>query len=238
MTYLKKNNLKNIKLLSHLSESELMNFKRQIRWWNVASGKSIIHKESDNRDVFFVLAGSVRVVNYSSSGREIALANFKVGEYFGEIAAIDGKPRSANAIAVSDCVLASIAPSIFRSLIKYNSNISMEVMKRFAQIIRIADERIMDLSTLKVVQRVYIELLKMVERDVAAPELWVIRPMLSHSAIASHVGTTRETVARVLGQLAQAKIVERKSKALYIRNKKRLEELAEQSNPEGMISPS
>ena len=61
--------------------------------------------------------------------------------------------------------------------------------------------------------------------------------MLSHSEIASRASTTRETVARVLGQLAQAGIVERKSKALYVRDKERLERLAELSSPEGMVMP-
>jgi len=90
---------------------------------------------------------------------------------------------------------------------------------------------------LRAVQRVYVELIRLTDRDVAVPDLWVIRPMLSHSEIASRASTTRETVARVLGQLAHAGIVERKSKALYIRDKERLERLAELSSPDGMVTP-
>ena len=68
----------------------------------------------------------------------------------------------------------------------------------------------MDLSTLKAVQRVYVELLRRTKRDTAVPDLWVIRPMPSHSLIASLAGTTRETVARVVSNLSDAKIVEKK----------------------------
>ncbi len=49
--------------------------------------------------------------------------------------------------------------------------------------------------------------------------------------IASRAGTTRETVARVLGQLTTAGIVERKAKTLYVRDRARLEFLADASDP-------
>lgn len=113
----------------------------------------------------------------------------------------------------------------------------MRVLQRLANIVRVADDRIMDLSTLRAVQRVYVELLRLTGPDSAVPNLWVIRPMLSHSEIASRANTIRETVARVLGQLALGKIVERKGKALYIRDRVRLELLAEATAPEALVHP-
>ena len=226
-----------IQLFENLPIKELRDVELQARWWQVGAGEQIIDRDSDNQDVFFVVRGSVRVVNYSSSGREIAFANFRQGDFFGEIAAIDGQRRSATVLSVTECELASIAPEIFRRLLNQHPSLAMLVLRRFAGIIRVADDRIMDLSTLRAVQRVYLELLRLVAPDSAVPGLWVIRPMLSHSVIASQAGTTRETVARVMGQLAAAKIVERKAKALYIRDKEALEKLAATLAPEGMIAP-
>ena len=237
MDNVKKNKLERIKLFSSISNADIEIIEKNVRFSSFQSGEQIIDRSSDNQEVFFVLKGSVKVVNFSSSGREIAFGNFNEGDFFGEISAIDGKPRSANVFAANDCELASLSPPVFHDLLIKYPTISSLVLERFAKIIRVADERIMDLSTLKVVQRVYIELLKMTDHDAAVPELWVIRPMLSHSEIASRVGTTRETVARVLGQLSEANIVERKSKALYVRNKEKLEQLAAATSPEGMVSP-
>lgn len=237
MASIQKNKLESVKLFNSISDDDLRTIEKSVRFSSFQTGDQIIDRNSDNQEVFFVLKGSVRVVNFSTSGREIAFGSFEEGDFFGEISAIDGKPRSANVFAVSECELASLSPPIFHKLLIKYPIISSLVLERFAKIIRVADERIMDLSTLKVVQRVYIELLKMTDHDVAVPELWVIRPMLSHSEIASRVGTTRETVARVLGQLSEAKIVEKKPKALYIRNKEKLEQLAAAASPEGMISP-
>ena len=70
-------------------------------------------------------------------------------------------------------------------LLNKNYQVSFLMLQRFAEMIRVSDERIMDLSTLRAVQRVYIELLRRTDKDIAVPELWVIRPMPSHSLIAS-----------------------------------------------------
>lgn len=227
--------LSKIKLLENSNKEELENLSNYGTLLNFISGEQIIDRNSENKDVFFVISGSVRVVNYSSSGREIAFAKFSEGDFFGEISAIDGKPRSANVVAIEDCTLVSIKKEYFIELLNSNSKISYFILKRFTEIIRISDERIMDLSTLRAVQRVYIELLRRTDKDIAAPELWVIRPMPSHSLIASLAGTTRETVARVLSNLSDARIVEKKSKALYIRDKDKLKELAEISNTQVSI---
>lgn len=229
--------LRGIELFVNLPPEEISALEARCKWNRYAAGEQILDRDSENRDVYFVVNGSVRIVNYSTSGREIALANIDAGSYFGELSAVDGQRRSANVVAVKDCDVATITPVVFSRLLVKHPTVAMHVLQRLAGIIRVADDRIMDLSTLRAVQRVYVELLRLTDSDVAVPDLWVIRPMLSHSEIASRASTTRETVARVLGQLAHAGIVERKSKALYIRDKERLERLAELSSPEGMVAP-
>ena len=237
MTKTSDNSLRGIQLFMNLPPEEISSLESRCKWAQYPAGTQILERETDDRDVYFVVRGSVRIVNYSASGREIALATIEAGSYFGELSAVDGKRRSANVVAATDCTLGTITPSIFSSLLVKHPTVAMDVLQRLAGIVRVADERIMDLSTLRAVQRVYVELLRLTDSDVAVPGLWVIRPMLSHSEIASRASTTRETVARVLGQLAHAGIVKRKSKALYIRDKEYLENLAEMSSPEGMVSP-
>lgn len=229
--------LRGIQLFVNLPPEEVTALESRCKWNTYPAGGQILERDSDNRDVYFVVSGSVRIVNFSTSGREIALATVDEGSFFGELSAVDGQRRSANVVAVTDCAVASITPAVFSRLLVKHPTVAMHVLQRMAGIIRVADDRIMDLSTLRAVQRVYVELLRLTDRDVAVPDLWVVRPMLSHSEIASRASTTRETVARVLGQLAQAGIVERKSKALYVRDKERLERLAELSSPEGMVMP-
>lgn len=224
--------LAGIALFRDLGPAEVAAIEKRCRWHRYGAEEPVLDRLSDNRDVFLVVEGLVRIVNYSLSGREIAYATVGPSGYFGELAAIDGGPRSASVLAVEDCLLASITPQAFKAIMVDHPNIATEVLQRLARIIRTCDDRILDLSTLRAVQRVYVELLRLATPSPLDPNSFLIRPMPTHKDIAAWAGTTRETVARVMSHLAEGKIVERKDRALYIRDKARLEHLAEVLDPE------
>lgn len=203
-------------LLKGLPEEEIATLERRCTWRRFKNGEQVLDRNSDSRDVMFVVEGQVQIVNYSTSGREIAYATVRQGGYFGELAAIDGLPRSASAVAQGTCVLAQIAPHVFMDFVISRPEASMALMHRLAKIIRTCDERIMDLSTLGAVQRVYLELLRLAEADPVTPDAWVIYPLPTQSNIAARASTTRETVARVISQLSQEGLVKKKGKSLYI----------------------
>ncbi len=161
--------LDNIELLSGLTAAERQEIAAKCSWKTYSPGKQILEKSSTSRDVFFVVSGSVNIVNFGVSGREVAYATVEAGQYFGELSAIDGRPRSANVIANKECVLASMSPENFTELLKDHPEVSIQVLQRLARIIRVNDERILDLSTLGAVQRVCQELLRMAEPDPVTP---------------------------------------------------------------------
>ena len=165
--------LKNIELFSGLPFDEVKVIQQRCHWLSYQEGEQILDRDSDSRDVFFVVEGSVQVKNFSFSGREIALATIGEGGYFGELSAVDRKPRSASVLATETTVLASVTPDHFIELIQRYPSISLLVLHRLAQIVRNCDERIMDLSTLGAVQRVYVELLRLACRD--QDQEWVIQ---------------------------------------------------------------
>lgn len=222
--------LAGIKLFEALDEAERRRLESRCTWRRCGAGETVLERGSESREVLFIIDGAVNILNVSLSGREVAYTTLRAGDCFGEFAAIDGQPRSASVVAVEECRLAALAPETFRRLWQDHPAIADRVMTRLAAIVRSCDERIMDLSTVRAVHRVYAELVRLAIPDVVAPENRVIRPMRTHSDIASRVSTTRETVARVLGQLASDGVVERKSKTLYIRDFERLAKLAERGN--------
>lgn len=77
-------------------------------------------------------------------------------------------------------------------------------MRELARLLRQSTDRIMDLSTLGANNRVHAELLRLARSDAGDGRRATISPIPSHSEIASRVSTTRETVARALGDLAAA----------------------------------
>lgn len=232
MNELTTNRLAGIDLFEGVSEEDLLTIESECHFQRHKAGEEIFNRATDNRDVFFVIAGRVRIVNFSVSGREVAYAEIAAGTYFGELSAIDGEPRSASIVAFEDCLLASLERNAFLNVLRRHPATGLKVLQRMAGIIRTCDERIMDLATLSAYQRVYRKLLDMMRPDPVRADSWLIYPLPTQAEIASQASTTRETVARVLGQLSNEEIVERKGKTLYIREQKKLMILAERVAPE------
>ena len=105
--------LRGIPLLADLGELERQRYESVCSWRSYQPDQEIIGRESDSTDVFFVVAGTVRVVNYSFSGREISYEDMEGGQLFGELAAIDGRPRSASVLAMENSLLAIMPGGAF-----------------------------------------------------------------------------------------------------------------------------
>jgi len=218
--------LSHVRLLEELDRGVIESLEKRSRWRRYARDEQILDRDSESRDVFLVVEGSVEVVNYSISGREVAFGHVAEGGYFGELSAIDGGRRSANIVAVESSLVLVVPPDVFTEILTHNPTAAMQVLRRLAHIIRTADDRIMDLSTLKAVQRVYVELLRLAEEDGDTGNMFV-RPLPTQRDIARRASTSRETVARVLGQLTRAEIVERKGRTLHIHDMERLGDMTE-----------
>jgi CRP-like cAMP-binding protein len=223
------NRLDGIQFLGCLGEAALRDVEKRCRWRRYRPGAQILDKDSSDSDVYFVVDGSVQIVNYSLTGREIAFARLAAGNFFGELSAIDGAPRSASVVADKESLLAAMPASLFTRLVVSEPEMVQHLLLRLAGIIRSCDERIMDLSTLGAVQRVYLELMRLAEEsrpDGETGDDWRISPLPTHKAIAGLASTTRETVARSMSQLVSGGIIERKGKTIVIRDFDRLERLA------------
>ena len=224
--------LSQIKLLSDLPGEALKQLEKRCSWRTYSPHEQIIDRQSTTRDVYFIAGGKVRVVNYSLSGREVTFDEIPQGGYFGETAAIDGEPRSATVVALEDTTVAIMSPDAFHQLLIEHPNVALSLMVRMATIIRTSNERIMDLSTLGANNRVYAEILRLAKGDVRDDNTATIRPIPIHGDIASRVSTTRETVARVLNDLARKGLVKREKEALHILDIEHLSDMVEQFQTE------
>lgn len=221
--------LDGINLLRPLSPEERAALARQCRWRRFQANEQIIDHLSETRDVIFIVAGRVRVLSHSAAGREISFDDVEAGGFLGEMAAIDGLPRSASVVALEDgTMIAFLAPKLFQDLVTGHPDLAIAVMKRLCHVVRLTTDRVMELSTLGANNRVHAELLRLAKRGRPEGKAAVIAPIPVHADIASRVSTTRETVARVLNDLAREGLVERRADALVVRDVPRLEQLVEE----------
>jgi CRP/FNR family transcriptional regulator, cyclic AMP receptor protein len=214
-----------IELLAGLPADELRRIEQRCRWRRHRAGDAILDRDSPSRDLLLVVEGRVQVVNYAASGREVVYAVIGAGEYFGELAAIDGEPRSAAVVALEDCLLAALTPADLEELLRRHPQVAIALLRRLSRIVRRSDDRIVDLSTLGSLQRVWRELLRLARPDPARPGGWRIEPLPTQRGLAARAGTARETVARALAQLSQEEVAQRRGRALLIPDLARLERL-------------
>jgi CRP/FNR family transcriptional regulator, cyclic AMP receptor protein len=214
-------------LLEGIPEAELKTLEARCRWRSYDKGQTVLDKGATSKDVFFVLRGSVAVVTFSPSGKEVTLATVKPSESFGELAAIDDQPRSASVTAIEKSELCIMPPEVFMDLVRTNALVSFRLLQRMARMVRQSGLRIMELSTLQAAQRVYAELLRMAQPEAAVPGLWVVRPLPPMHEIAGITSTTRETVNRAVSQLYPSGLLKRKGRNLYLMDKGKLEELVQ-----------
>lgn len=221
-------NLSGIDLLVGLDPAVREDMEKACGWKRYRSGEQIIDRQSDSQDVFFVVEGRVRVVIYSLSGREITLDDVEAGGHFGELAALDGAPRSASVMGVDDCLVASLPSEQFLDLLRKSPDASFKIMRDLARIVRTATDRIMDLSTLAANNRVQAELLRQARAKMIGENEAQISPIPIHADIAGRVSTTRETVARVMNDLARQNILKRGKDALEVLDVNRLAAMVEE----------
>lgn len=229
MTQGSKHSLAAVALLSDLSADDLAEVEGVSKWRRYRANEQVFDRLSDGTDIYFVANGSVQILNYSPSGREISFAEVGRGGYFGELSAIDGRARSATAVAAEDSLLASLSAQRFKDVVHKQPSVALSVLSNVSDMVRNADSRIMDLSTLSAINRVHTELLRMAVTGEEDGNLGVIKPIPTHSDIAARASTTRETVSRVLSHLARICIMERTAKELRVLDLDRLKGLIEPS---------
>jgi CRP-like cAMP-binding protein len=225
--------LAGIALFETLDEAERLRLEGRCTWRRYNAGETVLERGSESREVLFIVAGSVNILNISLAGREVAYARLQAGDCFGELAALDAQPRSASVVA-AESTLAAVLPSPqFIELLHNQPEVTLTLLRRLTAMVRMGDVRIMELSSMAATQRVYAELLRMARPDAAVPDLWVIHPMPPLREIASRISTTRETVARALSQLYPTGLVRRKGKSLYIPDRDKFEAALDALQREG-----
>ena len=141
--------------------------------------------------------------------------------------AIDGQPRSANVVALEDMLVARMSRSNFLELISHQPSIILKILHGLVKIVRISNNRIMDLSTVGANNRVHAEILRLVEIGEVSENTAVVRPVPIHGDIASRVSTTRETVNRVFSDLTRKGLIKRNKNELLVLDISRLKRMVE-----------
>ncbi len=223
--------LASIPLFAGLPPELVEDLSRRCQWRRYAVGRTIIERDDDSRDVLFVVAGKVRATFYSAAGREVSFRDMVAGDMFGEIAAIDGRPRSLSVRAAAETVLAAMPPTLFWEALNRHPRLAGAILVRLAGVVRSLSERVIEFSTLAVRSRIHAELIRLARESAPGAERAVIMPAPTHADLANRISTHREAVTRELSELARAGVVTKERGSLIIESVARLESLLQEMPP-------
>jgi CRP/FNR family cyclic AMP-dependent transcriptional regulator len=188
--------LKNIPLFSGLEEDQLETLRKALIVKTYPKNVYLF-SEGDPSDSFYVVEkGKVNVGINDEEGREVILSVLGPGEYFGEMALLDGEPRCAYVRTKERPKLLIISKREFEKLLNANPGIMLNLLKGLQKRLREANKRIESLALMDVYGRVA-RLLTQIAGTPREEEV-VITDKMTHQEIANMVGASREMVSRVL----------------------------------------
>ncbi len=195
--------LKTVPLFAGLNEQELDSIYAITQRKTYPKG-SVIFLEGDPGDaLYLILSGEVKVMILGFDGREFILSFLRAGDFFGEMSLFDDRPRSATVMTTEDSTFLVLHKQAFFNQVKHSSTILFKFILSFCARLRETDEKIGNLALLDVYTRVSKALLALgKDTGTASPDGSIIIPKRpTHQDFASMVGTSRETVTRVLNDL-------------------------------------
>jgi len=172
------------------------------------AGDFVVRHSAAERDVYFIVSGTIRVCMLSSCGKEVQFEDLESGEMFGEIAALDGKERTSNCIALTETTLAVLSQTDFLAALDTYNGFNRYIVKRLTSMLRSHMGRVFEFSTRSVKDRVRFEVFRMgVRADGDPMQDIVISDVPTHADIASRISSHREAVTRELKQLEKDGVI-------------------------------
>jgi CRP/FNR family transcriptional regulator, cyclic AMP receptor protein len=179
-------------------------------------GATILAQEEATADVFLVTEGKAVATLYARDGKTVQYREIAPGDIFGELAALDGKPRSAFVVASRSTSASVLGAEAFARLLAAEPEIARMVMLFLVGQVRRLTERVFEYSTLLVRERLMSELCRRARAADPAAETVLLRPAPMHFDLAAQIGSHRELVTKELARLARRGLVAREGDALRV----------------------
>jgi len=194
------------------------------RRFHVRRNQIVVTAGATDTDVFLVIEGVLQVSLMSARGRELTFRDIGPGALFGEMAAIEGQPRSATVTAMCDTTLALIRGEAFLDFLENVPGAGLWMARELSHHLRQTTDDLFQLATLPVNARIHCELLRLAHVAGVADDQAEISAAPTHSAIATRIGSHREAVTRELGSLARQGIIAQRGRSLTVLSISRLAE--------------
>lgn len=191
--------LRKVQCFANLSERELQGLADCLVKRTFGRGMILFHKDSPGRSLYIIESGKVRIFLLSETGQEISVNVYGPGEVLGELALLDGLPRSAGAMVMERTVAYTLYRDDFLRCLDAYPGLARGVIQQLSARLRYTTACMESLAFLDVPGRVAAKLLELADRYGLKGEGIEIEMRLTQAELASWVASRRESVNKVLG---------------------------------------
>ncbi|MFH1977668.1 MAG: Crp/Fnr family transcriptional regulator [Pseudomonadota bacterium] len=190
--------LKNIPIFSFLNDDDLSELSMAAVKKTFLKNTVLLNEGDETDSLYIICSGKVKAIINDEHGKEVILSIFGPGEYFGEIAFIDGERRSATIMTREPTEVLIISSGVFRDIFSSNPDMAFNLLVGAVKRLREATKQIESLALMDVYGRVARLLV-----NYAKPkgDKLFIEEKLTHQEIANMTGSSREMVSRIFKDL-------------------------------------
>jgi len=199
-----------VPLFAGLDADGLTSMTRGMRVRRFRRGETIFHLGDPGDALFIVMAGSIKITLPADTGDEAILATLRPGDFFGELALLDGAPRSATAVAIEATETYILPRDQFRVLIATEPVMREALLATLAAEVRRLTNHVEELHFLDITGRLASRLARLAAesgaRRLADGSVQLAGP-LTQGDLAAMIGCTRQSVNKLLGMFSEEGLI-------------------------------
>jgi CRP/FNR family cyclic AMP-dependent transcriptional regulator len=209
--------LQQVKLFTGLAAEDLVVLAANLQRRRYGKGQFIFQQGDPGLCLYLVESGKVKIASFSSEGKGLVLNLFGPGDFFGELALLDGEPRSADAVAQEPCQLLLLQRDDFMRFLEARPHVAIKLLATVSRRLRHTTQQAEAIIFFDLPARLARVLLELAEAERTSTEAgWVITSRPTQAELAEMVGATRESVNKWLGAYEEQGLIRREGNQLII----------------------
>lgn len=211
--------LKNISIFQALTEEQWIEVVKLVHMQQVERGQYVFFEGEDKTAVYFIRSGTVKVFKVDEEGREQIVSFLRAGDMFPHVGFFDDFPYPGTAQAISDGQLALIPVRKFEQLLFNEPQIAMSVLRVLSQKILELQQKLQDVTLQNAGDRITQTLIHLGEwygEEKEDGKFLSLR--MTNRDLANMIGTTRETVNRILNEMKKHELIKMEPNGIWISN--------------------
>jgi CRP-like cAMP-binding protein len=194
--------------MGRLSSDERQALLARLTVGDYEDGAELVTQGERSTDVFLLLEGRATAAIYAEDGRLVLIREIGEGDLFGEFAAIDGAPRTADVVAAGPVRAGRLTSDQLFAAVAASPGVGRALMRHLVEIIRALGDRVHEQTTLQVRERLLRELARLGRAAArAGDDRATLAPSPTHAALAANIGTHREAVTKQLSAFARQGLI-------------------------------